>query len=76
MNVYFVNFFVKKEDIALTIAQKYNVPLEKILASEQQKLFFLPAILQKEIKGNEIKIQALTMKLELLEGNLLHITLY
>ncbi|CAG8732362.1 16899_t:CDS:2, partial [Cetraspora pellucida] len=39
-------YFINREDIALTIAQKYDLPIGKILDSEQQKLLFLSAILQ------------------------------
>ena len=38
-------YFANEEDISLTIG--------KILVDEQQKLFFLPAILQQRIKGQE-----------------------
>lgn len=44
-------YFIDQEDVALTIAQKYDLPIGKILASEQHKLFFLPDILRQRIKG-------------------------
>lgn len=44
-------FFVKSEHLALTIAEKYNLPTEKILAQERDKLIFLPVLLQDRIKG-------------------------
>jgi ATP-dependent Clp protease ATP-binding subunit ClpB len=43
--------FINREDIALTITQKYDLPIGKILADEQQKLLFLPVILQQRVKG-------------------------
>ncbi|MCE8163913.1 MAG: AAA family ATPase [Candidatus Moeniiplasma glomeromycotorum] len=44
-------YFINHEDIAATIAQKYDLPVGKILADEQQKLLFLPVILQQRVKG-------------------------
>src|SRR3954468_16472813 len=39
-------YFINQEDIALTIARKYDLPVGRILADEQQKLHFLPVIFQ------------------------------
>jgi ATP-dependent Clp protease ATP-binding subunit ClpB len=44
-------YFINQEDIALTIARKYDLPVQRILADEQQKLFFLPVLLQRRVKG-------------------------
>jgi ATP-dependent Clp protease ATP-binding subunit ClpB len=44
-------YFINQEDIALTIARKYDLPVGKIVADEQQKLHFLPVILQERVKG-------------------------
>ncbi|MEG7979098.1 MAG: ATP-dependent Clp protease ATP-binding subunit [Mollicutes bacterium UO1] len=44
-------YFINQEDIAFTIARKYDLPLGRIVADEQQKLHFLPVILQKRVKG-------------------------
>ncbi|CAJ0869045.1 11254_t:CDS:2 [Entrophospora sp. SA101] len=46
-------YFINHEDVALTIAQKYGLPLGKILLSEQRKLFLLPDILRQRIKGQD-----------------------
>ncbi|CAG8811036.1 33393_t:CDS:1, partial [Racocetra persica] len=53
-------YFINREDIALTIAQKYDLPIGKILASEQQKLLFLPAILQQRVKGQGQALRAIS----------------
>ncbi|CAG8645600.1 4118_t:CDS:2, partial [Ambispora gerdemannii] len=44
-------YFINQEDIALTIARKYDLPVGRILADEQQKLHFLPVIFQERVKG-------------------------
>lgn len=44
-------YFVNQEDIAVTIAEKYDLSVGRILTDEQQKLLFLPTILQQRIKG-------------------------
>ncbi|CAI2198579.1 13442_t:CDS:2, partial [Funneliformis geosporum] len=43
--------FINRETIALTIAHKYGLSVKKIMADEQEKLFLLPTILQKRVKG-------------------------
>lgn len=52
-------YFVNEEDIALTIAEKYDLPVGKILTKEQQKLLFLPVILQQRIKGQNRALRAI-----------------
>lgn len=51
-------YFVAEEDVALTIANKYDLLVGKIMADEQQKLLFLPIILQQKIKGQKRVIRA------------------
>jgi ATP-dependent Clp protease ATP-binding subunit ClpB len=46
-------YAIGPEDIALTIAKKYDLPLGKILQDEQQKLLFLPSLLARRIKGQD-----------------------
>lgn len=53
-------YFVKAEDLALTIAEKYNLPVEKILAQERHKLLFLPTLLQSRIKGQDQALRTIT----------------
>jgi ATP-dependent Clp protease ATP-binding subunit ClpB len=53
-------YFINEEDIALTIAQKYDLPISKILSDEQQKLLFLPAILQQKVKGQSEVLRAVS----------------
>ena len=53
-------YFINREDVALTIAQKYDLPVGKILADEQQKLLFLPAILQQRIKGQDQSLRTVS----------------
>jgi ATP-dependent Clp protease ATP-binding subunit ClpB len=45
--------FVDQEDIALTVARKYGLSVERIMEDEQQKLFLLPLTLQRRIKGQD-----------------------
>ena len=52
--------FVKASDLALTIAEKYNLPTEKILTQERDKLLFLPALLQARIKGQDHILRPVT----------------
>jgi ATP-dependent Clp protease ATP-binding subunit ClpB len=47
------NYFVKKKQIALTIAQKYDLNVGKILIGEQKKMLTLLPILQQTIKGQD-----------------------
>lgn len=53
-------YFINQEDIASTISQKYNLPIGKILSNEQQKLLFLPAILQQKVKGQDKVLRAVS----------------
>lgn len=53
-------YFVKSEDLNLTIAQKYNLPIEKISTQERTKLLFLPTSLQARIKGQDQVIRTVT----------------
>ncbi|CAI2162674.1 6818_t:CDS:1 [Funneliformis geosporum] len=53
-------YFINHEDIAWTIARRYNLPVGKILASEQKKLFFLSAILQQRVKGQEEALRGIS----------------
>ncbi|CAG8837352.1 32810_t:CDS:2, partial [Racocetra persica] len=53
-------YFINREDIALTIAQKYDLPIGKILDSEQQKLLFLSAILQQRVKGQNAALRTVS----------------
>jgi len=53
-------YFINREDVALTIAQKYDLPVGKVLADEQQKLLFLPAILQQRIKGQDQSLRTVS----------------
>lgn len=53
-------YFVNEEDVALTIAEKYDLPVGKMLADEQQKLLFLPVILQQRIKGQSQALRSIT----------------
>ncbi|CAG8476740.1 881_t:CDS:1 [Ambispora leptoticha] len=53
-------YFVNKEDIALTIARKCDLPVGKVLVDEQQKLLFLPAILQRRVKGQNQALRVVT----------------
>jgi ATP-dependent Clp protease ATP-binding subunit ClpB len=53
-------YFINEEDIALTIAQKYDLPISKVLSDEQQKLLFLPAILQQKVKGQGEVLRAVS----------------
>jgi len=53
-------YFIDREDVALTITQKYDLPVGKVLADEQQKLFFLPAILQERVKGQNKALRAVS----------------
>ncbi|KLL02105.1 MAG: ATP-dependent Clp protease, ATPase subunit [Mycoplasmataceae bacterium RC_NB112A] len=53
-------YFVKVEDLALTIAEKYNLPVEKVLAQERHKLLFLPTLLQSRIKGQDQALRTIT----------------
>ncbi|CAG8736896.1 12927_t:CDS:1, partial [Ambispora leptoticha] len=53
-------YFINREDIALTIAQKYDLSIGKILADEQQKLLFLPVILQQRVKGQKQALRAVS----------------
>lgn len=46
-------YFIDKKDIASTVARKYGLLEERILAEEQKKLLFLPAVLQQRIKGQD-----------------------
>ncbi|CAG8538128.1 23902_t:CDS:10, partial [Racocetra persica] len=46
-------YAISPEDIAVTIAKKYDLPLGKILQEEQQKLLFLPGLLAQRIKGQD-----------------------
>ena len=53
-------YFINREDVALTITQKYDLPVGKVLADEQQKLLFLPAILQQRVKGQGAALRAVS----------------
>jgi len=53
-------YFINREDVALTIAKKYDLPVGKVLADEQQKLLFLPAILQQRVKGQGQALRAVS----------------
>ncbi|CAG8550694.1 5520_t:CDS:1 [Paraglomus occultum] len=53
-------YLVNEEEIALTIAKKCDLPIGKIMASEQQKLFLLPEILRQKIKGQNQALRAVT----------------
>ncbi|MCE8167931.1 MAG: ATP-dependent Clp protease ATP-binding subunit [Candidatus Moeniiplasma glomeromycotorum] len=53
-------YFVKSEDLALTIAEKYNLPTEKILTQQRDKLLFLPVLLQARIKGQDHVLRTIT----------------
>ncbi|WNE40309.1 MAG: Chaperone protein ClpB [Mycoplasmataceae bacterium] len=53
-------YFINEEDIASTIAQKYNLPINKILSDEQQKLLFLPVIFQQKVKGQNEALRAVS----------------
>ena len=53
-------YFVNEEDIALTIAEKYDLPIKKIVTDERQKLLFLPVILQQRIKGQNKALRAIS----------------
>ena len=53
-------YFINREDAALTITQKYDLPVGKVLADEQQKLFFLPVILQQRVKGQGAALRAVS----------------
>jgi ATP-dependent Clp protease ATP-binding subunit ClpB len=44
-------YSIGQEDIALTIAKKYDLAVGKILLNEQQKLLSLPLVLTQRIKG-------------------------
>ena len=44
-------YSIGQEDIALTIAKKYDLAVGKILLDEQQKLLSLPLVLTQRIKG-------------------------
>lgn len=44
-------YSIGQEDIALTIAKKYDLAVGKILLDEQQKLLSLPIVLTQRIKG-------------------------
>lgn len=54
------HYFVKASNLALTIAEKYNLPTEKILTQERDKLLFLPALLQARIKGQDHILHPIT----------------
>jgi len=53
-------YLVNEEDIASTIAKKCDLSVGKILVDEQQKLLFLPAILQQRVKGQDKALRAVT----------------
>src|SRR6185312_612397 len=53
-------YFINREDVALTITQKYDLPVGKVLADEQQKLLFLPAILQQRVKGQGAALRSVS----------------
>ncbi|WNE40561.1 MAG: Chaperone protein ClpB [Mycoplasmataceae bacterium] len=53
-------YFINQEDIALTIAQKYDLPVRKIMSDEQQKLLFLPIILQQKVKGQNEALRSVS----------------
>lgn len=53
-------YFVKKEQIAELIAEKYNLPLKKILTDEQNKLLALFPAFQEKIKGQNQALKAIT----------------
>jgi ATP-dependent Clp protease ATP-binding subunit ClpB len=53
-------YFIDREDVALTITQKYDLPVGKVLADEQQKLLFLPVILQQRVKGQDPALRAVS----------------
>jgi ATP-dependent Clp protease ATP-binding subunit ClpB len=53
-------YFINREDIALTITQKYDLPVGRVLADEQQKLLFLPVILQERVKGQSRALRAVS----------------
>ncbi|CAG8561336.1 8326_t:CDS:1, partial [Paraglomus occultum] len=53
-------YFINREDVALTITQKYDLPVGRVLADEQQKLLFLPVILQERVKGQSRALRAVS----------------
>jgi ATP-dependent Clp protease ATP-binding subunit ClpB len=53
-------YFVSKEDIASTVAKKCELPIGKVLVDEQQKLLFLPVILQRRVKGQSQALRAVS----------------
>ena len=53
-------YSINQEDIALTIAKKYDLPVGKVLSDEQQKLLFLPTALAQRVKGQNQALKAVS----------------
>lgn len=53
-------YFLTKEDIAYTVSQVCNLPVNKILAEEQKKLLFLFQYLKQKVKGQDQALESIS----------------